>query len=50
MSEEKINGMKYFVFSPTFSSIFSELKTKIEVKLIGDHDSFAAKREISNIP
>ena len=51
MSEEKRNGMKYFVSSPTFSSIFSELKlnTGIEVKLFGDHNSCAEKREISNI-
>ena len=43
--------MKYVVSSPTFSSVFSELElnTGMEVKLFGDHNSCAAKREISNI-
>ena len=52
MSEEKKNGMKYFVSSPTLSSIFSELElnTGMEVKLFSDHNSCVAKREISNIP
>ena len=51
MSEDKIKGEEYFVFSPTFSSTVIELEseTDIMVRLRDDYSTSAAEINISNL-